>query len=183
MALTCTVGGAQGTFETGFAREVAGVLDSAFGGESDWERISPRQFGALLSTSWAVFRRKAVAELGDSAVPNLLAMSVDGRGVYLPANVQAVSLPMSAGGPLRCASLPGLRRELSEFAGGAARELPLDDVGLNDILRAAPPIPTTALSPMRPRCSRSPVSPWPPTKQSGATARSGSWVNDGSGRG
>jgi hypothetical protein len=135
MGLTCTVGGARATFESGFAREVAELLDSAFGGESDWEGISPRQFGELLSTSWAEFRRKAAAELGDYAIPNLLAMSADGRGVYLPANVQAVSLPLPAGGPLRCASLPGLRRELSELA--ERWELPLDDEGLTDIVRAA----------------------------------------------
>jgi hypothetical protein len=135
MGLTCTVGGARGTFETGFAREVAGVLDSAFGGESDWEGTDPRRFGELAATSWADFQEKAVAELGVEFVPNLLALGDEGRGVYLPAHVQAVSFPLSFGAPLRCASLPGLRRELSELA--ERWELPWDDEGLNALLKIA----------------------------------------------
>ena len=60
----------------------------------------------------------------------------EGRGVYLPAHVRAVSLPLSRGEPLRCASLPGLRGELAELA--ERWELPLDDDGLQDILKVAP---------------------------------------------
>jgi hypothetical protein len=131
----CTVGGARATFESAFAVEVADLLDSAFGGESDWEGSVPRQFGELLTPAWAEFRQKAIEALGRDYLPNLLALSPDGRGVYLPANVQAVSFPLSAGAPLRCASLPGLRRELSELA--ERWELPLDDEALSEILHAA----------------------------------------------
>jgi hypothetical protein len=133
MGLTCTVGGARGTFEDRFADEVAGLLDSAFGAEGDWEGTAPRQFGELAATSWGEFQQRAVDELGADAVSNLLALGEEGRGVYLPAHVQAVSLPLSAGGPLRCASLPGLRRELADLA--ERWDLPLDDDGLRDILR------------------------------------------------
>jgi hypothetical protein len=132
MGLTCTVGGAKGTFEGTFAAEVAGVLDHAFGAEGDWEGVPPRHFGELIGNGWADLQERAVAELGADAVPNLLALGEDGRGVYLPAHVQAVTLPLSAGGPLRCASLPGLRRELAELA--ERWDLPLDDQGLRDIL-------------------------------------------------
>ena len=47
--------------------------------------------------------------------------------------MRAVSLPLSAGQALRCASLPGLRRELAELA--ERWDLPLDDEGLEDLLR------------------------------------------------
>ncbi len=53
-------------------------------------------------------------------------------GVYLPAHVQTVSLPLSAGAPLNCASLPGLRHELALLA--QCWELPLDDQGLEQLL-------------------------------------------------
>src|SRR4051812_4728831 len=125
MALTCTVGGARGTFEGGFAAEVADLLDQAFGAEGDWEGTTPRQFGEMAGASWAEFQDRAVAELGVDELPNLLALGAEGRGVYLPTHVRAVSLPLSAGGPLRCASLPGLRRELAALA--ERWELPLDD--------------------------------------------------------
>lgn len=59
----------------------------------------------------------------------------EGRGVYLPAHLQAVSFPLSAGGPLKCASLLGLRNELAELA--ERWDLPLDDVGLQALLRVA----------------------------------------------
>ena len=52
-----------------------------------------------------------------------------------PRSVQAVALPLSAGGPLNCASLLGLRNELSELA--ERWDLPLDDDGLHDLLRVA----------------------------------------------
>lgn len=133
MGLTCTVGGARGTFQGTFASEVAGVLDHAFGAEGDWEGSAPLQFGELPAGTWAYLQERARAELGVDSVPNLLAMDDRGRGVYLPAFVQAVSLPLSAGGPLRCASLPGLRRELAELA--ERWDIPVDDEALLDILR------------------------------------------------
>jgi hypothetical protein len=133
MGLTCTVGGARGTFDEQFANEVAGVLDHAFGAEGDWEGGEPRHFGELLGSGWSDLQERAVAELGADAVPNLLGLGEDGRGVYLPAHVQAVTLPLSAGSPLRCASLPGLRHELAELA--ERWDLPLDDQGLLDILK------------------------------------------------
>jgi hypothetical protein len=133
MGLSFTVGGARGTFEASFADEVAGVLDHAFGAEGDWEGVPPRHFGELDAPGWAELQREAVEELGPEALPNLLALGDEGRGVYLPAHVQAVSLPLPHGEALRCASLPGLRSELAELAG--RWELPLDDPGLDDLLR------------------------------------------------
>jgi hypothetical protein len=116
MSLTCTVGGAKATFEAGYADEVAALLDQAFGAEGDWEGTSPRHFGALDGSCWADLQERAAAELGAESIPNLLAMGLDEAGDYLPAQVQPASLPLSAGGPLRCASLPGLRAELAELA-------------------------------------------------------------------
>ncbi len=133
--MSFTVGGARGTFEEGFAVEVAGLLDNAFGAEGDWEGVAPRHFGELVDAGWSELQDRAVAELGFEAVPNLLALGTEGRGVYLPAHVRAVSLPLSAGGPLRCASLPGLRTELAELA--ERWELPLDDQGLQDLLQVS----------------------------------------------
>jgi len=133
--LSFTVGGARGTFEDRFADEVAGVLDNAFGAEGDWEGVAPRHFGELVDAGWAELQDRAAVELGEDFVPNLLALGAEGRGVYLPAHVRAVSLPLSAGGPLRCASLPGLRTELAELA--ARWELPLDDHGLQELLQVS----------------------------------------------
>ena len=132
MAMTFTVGGARGTFEDQFATEVAFVLDHAFGAEGDWEGVPPRNFGELTGAGWSDLQSHAVKELGADYVPNLLALGAAGRGVYLPANVQTVSLPLSAGEALRCASLPGLRRELSELA--ERWDLRLDDEALRDLL-------------------------------------------------
>src|SRR5258708_2826351 len=116
MALTFTVGGTRGTFEERFADEVAGLLDNAFGSEGDWEGAPPRDFGELAGSGWVDLQRRAVEELGAESVPNLLALGSEGRGVYLPAHVRAVSLPLSKGQALRCASLPGLRSELAELS-------------------------------------------------------------------
>ena len=66
---------------------------------------------------------------------NLLAIGSDRGGVYFPAHVQAVSLPLAAGSPLRCASLPALRNEL--FLLADRWELPVDDEGLGDLLNVA----------------------------------------------
>lgn len=133
MALTFTVGGTKGTFEDRFASEVAGVLDHAFGAEGDWEGVPPRHYGELAGSGWKDFQVWAVSMLGRESASNILALGDDGRGVYLPANLQAVSLPLSAGGPLRCASLPGLRRELAELA--ECCDLPVDDQALMDIVQ------------------------------------------------
>jgi len=133
--LSFTVGGAKGTFEERFAVEVAGVLDNAFGAEGDWEGVAPRHFGELVDAGWTELQDRAASELGADAVPNLLALRSEGRGVFLPTHVRAVSLPLSACGPLRCASLPGLRRELAELA--ERWELPLDDEGLQDLLQVS----------------------------------------------
>lgn len=133
MALNCTVGGTKGTFAEPVAREVAGVLDHAFGAEGDWEGVAPQRFGALAGPGWVDLQRRATAELGAEAVPNLSALGVEGRGVYLPAPVQAIALPMPDGGPLRCASLPGLREELAELA--ERWDLPRDDGGLAELIR------------------------------------------------
>ncbi len=133
MALSFTVGGARGTFAEPFAGEVACALDLAFGGEGEWEGSDPLHFGDLTPRCWAELQERAVAELGAEGLPHLLALDEAGRGVYLPAHVQAVALPMAGGRPLRCASLPGLRSELAELADRWG--LPLDDDGLHALLR------------------------------------------------
>ncbi|MDR3637908.1 MAG: hypothetical protein P4L84_29150 [Isosphaeraceae bacterium] len=132
MGLSFTVGGTRGTFEEGFAQEVACVLDNAFGAEGDWEGAAPRQFGELGDTGWADLQQQAVQVMDRDALPNLLALGAEGRGVYLPTHVQAVALPLPKGESLRCASLPGLRRELAELA--ERWELPLDDDALRDLI-------------------------------------------------
>src|SRR4029453_11827674 len=78
---------------------------------------------------------RAIEELGPETIPNLSALGEEGRGVYLPAHVQTASFPLSAGGQLKCASLPGLRNELSALA--QRWDLPLDDLGLRELLRIA----------------------------------------------
>jgi len=135
MGLSFTVGGARGTFDEPFAEEVAGVLDHAFGDEREWEGSAPLYHGELADTSWSELQRRAIDEMGADMIPNLAALGEDGRGVYLPAQVQTVSLPLSAGEPLRCASLLGLRNELSELA--RRWDLPVDEEGLRDLLRVA----------------------------------------------
>lgn len=132
MGLNFTVGGTRGTFEEDFAQEVAGVLDNAFGAEGDWEGVAPRQFGELGDTGWSDLQARAAQEMGRDQLPNLLALGAHGRGVYLPTHVQAVALPLSKGESLRCASLPGLRRELAELA--ERWELPLDDHALRELI-------------------------------------------------
>lgn len=132
MGLSFTVGGTRGTFEESFANEVAGVLDHAFGAEGDWEGVPPHHFGELAESGWTDLQMRAVEVLGPDAVSNLLALGQDGRGVYLPANVQAVSLPLSAGAALRCASLPGLRQELAAL--GERWDLGMDDEALKELL-------------------------------------------------
>ena len=117
MGLSFTVGGTRGTFEETFAQEVACVLDNAFGAEGDWEGMAPRQFGELCDTGWADLQDRAVQEVGREALTNLLALGAEGRGVYLPTHVRAVSLPLSRGEPLRCASLPSWQRMLNIVTG------------------------------------------------------------------
>jgi hypothetical protein len=135
MALSFTVGGARGTFDDPFAEEVAEVLDHAFGAEGEWEGSPPLRYGELTDAGWCELQRRAILEMGADAIPNLAAIGEEGRGVYLPAHVQAISFPLSAGGQLRCASLLGLRNELAELA--ERWELPLDDEGLRTLLHIA----------------------------------------------
>jgi hypothetical protein len=135
MALSFTVGGARGTFDDPFAEEVAGVLDHAFGAESEWEGSPPLRYGELAETGWSELQRRAQKDLGSDTIPNLTALGEYGRGVYVPAQVQAISFPLSAGGPLKCASLLGLHNELAELA--QCWDLPMDDEGLLELLRVA----------------------------------------------
>ena len=132
MALSFTVGSAKATFEGPYAHEVAGVLDNAFGAEGEWEGVAPRCFGEVCSAGWTDLRRRAIAELGEDGVPNLLAVLGEARGVYLPTHVRAVSLPLSRGKTLVCGSLPGLRTELAELA--ERWDLSLKDEHLQSLL-------------------------------------------------
>lgn len=132
MARTCSVGGARGIFEATLAREVAERIDQAFGAEGGWDGDSRRPYGDLDDHGLARLRHQAAAELTPEAVPNLLVLGVEGRGVYLPANLPGVALPLSVGGPLRCGSLTGLRRELFELA--ERWGLPVDDEALSALL-------------------------------------------------
>jgi hypothetical protein len=135
MALCFTVGGARATFDPGYAEEVAGALDHAFGAEGEWEGTPPARYGELAEAGWAELQTRACEELGSEAIPNLLAISAEHGGVYLPAQVEAVTLPLLAGTSLHCASLPGLRGELALLA--ERWDLPLDDNGLMGLLAVA----------------------------------------------
>lgn len=115
MGLNLTIGGAITTFDSLVGQEVAGVLDRAFGGETEWEVAESRGFGELSPEVWSCFRRRLAAECQADDAPNLLSISEDGRGVFLPTHVQSVALPLSWG-TLRCGSLSGLRRELERLA-------------------------------------------------------------------
>ncbi len=95
----------------------------------------PLHYGELADSGWSELQRRAIEELGKDTIPNLTALGLEGRGVYLPAQVQTASFPLSRGGPLKCASLLGLRNELVELA--ERWELPLDDEGLQQLLRVA----------------------------------------------
>lgn len=132
MSLSCKVGGARGMFVSSYGDEVAGALDHAFGAESEWEGGSPTGFGDLTGACWSDFQERAIAAIGSTNLANLLAMAEEGGGVYLPAHVEAVTLPLAAGRRLRCASLPGLRSELAALAD--CWGLPQDDAGLRAIL-------------------------------------------------
>jgi hypothetical protein len=132
MALMFTVGGVRGAFEPRIAEEVADLLDHAFGSERRWETEPPLHYGEQADAGWAELQRRASLELGPEEIPNLLAIDSEIGGVYLPAHVQAISLPLAGGLPLRCASLPGLRSELAEL--GRRWELPTDDEGLLQLL-------------------------------------------------
>jgi len=130
MGRCCSVGGARGTFETSLAKEVAGVLGQTFG-DGDWEQSDSSPFGEMDESAWIELRDRAVAELGAWETPNLQVLGTGSRVVFLPANVQGMTLKLSAG-PLQCASLPGLRRELFELA--ERWEMPLEDDALGAIL-------------------------------------------------
>lgn len=133
MGLTCTVGGARGTFTQTIAEEVADLIDQAFGSEGDWEAGERRTFGELDGSNWSEFQERAIAAVGVEELANVLAVDRAGRGVYLPANVRAVSLTLGSGGaPLHCASLTGLRRELFRLA--ECWGLPVDEDELSALL-------------------------------------------------
>ena len=134
MGVSFTVGGAKASLEESLAQEVAGLLDHAFGEEADWEGCDPSDFGEVIAHEWSALQDRAIEELGREAVPNLLAFGPGERGVYLPADVQSVSLPLRQGKPLCCASLPGLRAELEELAGRWGQSL--DDAVLREVLAA-----------------------------------------------
>ena len=111
MGLSFTVGGARGTFEGPFANEVAGVLDNAFA-EGDWEGVPPTTGTSRdrLGRSSA----RVLEVLGDDGATNLIALGVEGRGVYLPPKSRP-HRSRSRPAPLRCA-VSGLRHELAELA-------------------------------------------------------------------
>ena len=135
MGLSCRVGGARVLFEGQVANDVAGALGQAFG-EGDWDAAEPRKFGELDESNWSNFRDRACEELGFEEVPNLMALGTERRVVYLPANVQAMTMNLpSAAGRLLCASLPGLRRELYSLA--ECWDLTLEDGLLEEILQVA----------------------------------------------
>ncbi len=134
MALSFAVGGARGAFEETFADEVTGVLDHAYGCECDWERAPIDTLGELTTAGWSRLVGLAIVALGADMTTNLTALRDGGRGVFLPAHVQAASFPLSAGEALRCASLPGLRTELAELA--ERWRLPLDEPGLRELIEA-----------------------------------------------
>ncbi|WP_169974760.1 hypothetical protein [Tautonia rosea] len=135
MPLSVAIGGAKGTFADQVGSEVARVLDRAFGAEGEWEGVAVRHFGELTADLLAELRRRAAEELGEHAVPNLSGVVGAKTGVFLPAHVQTITLPLSQGGPLCCASLPGLREELADLAN--RWDLPLDDASLLELLRVA----------------------------------------------
>ena len=136
MSLSFLVGGTQGTFEDRVAREVAGVLDQGLRGRRETgKELAPQRFGEMVGSGWADLQARAVVRarrVGN--LPNLLALGGDGRGVYLPTSApRRLACRSAAGGPLRCASLPGLRRELAVLA--ERWDLPTDDDSLDAILQ------------------------------------------------
>ena len=136
MALSFTVGGARGMFERSIRRgSCRGSRQRLWRRGRMGRHRQPMHYGELADTGWTELQRRAIEELGHDTIPNLAALGEEGRGVYVPAQVQAVSLPLSAGAPLKCASLLGLRNELAALA--CRWDLPLDDVGLHALLRVA----------------------------------------------
>jgi hypothetical protein len=113
---------------------LAGLIDQAFGAEGEWEQSEPCGFGEVARDGWAELRESAISLLGANELPNLLAVDREARCVFLPTHVQSMSLTLSCGAGLRCASLHGLRRELSELAERLG--LPLDDDRLAAILQS-----------------------------------------------
>lgn len=135
MKLVCAVGSPQSMFAQPLATEVAGAIDHAFGAEGDWEGIDRVGFGDVGANRWLAFQQRAKETLEPESIPNVLALCEDGRCVFLPTHVRALSLSLSTGCKLRCASLPGLREELAELA--QSWDLPLEDVGLRELLSHA----------------------------------------------
>jgi hypothetical protein len=131
MGLSCSVGGARGTFEPSRAAEVARLIDRAFGPDGDWDGTQHRDFGTIDPDAWVALGSRAGRELGGDEVPNLLLLATaanSGPGVYLPGHINPVELTSSPFGSLRCASLTGLRSELFTLADRWG--LPVDDDAL-----------------------------------------------------
>ena len=170
MALSFTVGGARDTFEPRFAAEVAELLDNAFGGEGEWKiqrgTMGSRPIGdgpsseACRGQAWPDSRSQPARSQSGAG------------GSLLPAQVQTVSLPLSAGSPLNCASLHGLRHELAEPP--VAGSCHWTTRAWSSFL-TWPTIRSMAGSPRHRKSSRSPVWPWPPTRRPAAIAPSGFW--------
>src|SRR5262249_55784964 len=135
MPMSFTVGGARGTFNDQFAEEVAGGLHPPFRAGGEREGGPPLPYRGPGATRRARPSPGAPPEAGAGTPPPPPPPGEDGRGVSLPAHVQTVSFPLSAGGPLKCASLPGLRNELAELS--QRWDLPQDDDGLRELLRIA----------------------------------------------
>lgn len=135
MKLRCKVGGARNTFPEPHSAAISSALDNAFGPDQNWEDAASREFGEMSESGIGKLQELASATLGIESIANLSAMGSDGRCVYLPAYVRAINLSFAAGKSLRCASLPGLRRELSDLA--ARQGLPIDDESLRDLLEEA----------------------------------------------
>ena len=68
---------------------------------------------------WAQFQQMATMALGQSNVPNILAVEA-WRSVYLPIHVEPTTIEIDEDALLQCASLPGLVVELEQLAASQA---------------------------------------------------------------
>lgn len=82
----------------------------------------------LAWSGWSKLQTSATEILGADRIPHILAVDA-WFGVYLPAQIQPISITMGDGSPpLQCASLPLLVQELEHY--GRKRGLPIDEQGL-----------------------------------------------------
>lgn len=120
MGLTFKVGAASDVFfgefaervEQELARQVRFSIPSA-PGVSTYYSEDVDWFG------WAQFQQMAVMALGQSNVPNILAVEA-WRSVYLPIHLEPVTIEVEEEVELQCASLPGLLVELEQLAASQA---------------------------------------------------------------